>query len=68
MKTVIVNIPKKKENLFQNYLKKHRLKMRVVEPEEDEELMAKWIDEGMKSENVPLEKVYALLRKNGVDC
>ena len=68
MKTVIVNIPKKKENLFQNYLKKHRLKMRVVEPEEDEELMAKWIDEGMKSENVPLEKVYELLRKNGVDC
>jgi len=30
--------------------------------------MAKWIREGMKSEDVPLEKVYTYLRKHGVDC
>lgn len=30
--------------------------------------MAKWIEEGMGSEDVPLEKVYAHLRKDGVDC
>ena len=66
MKTVIVNIPDKKENLFLNFFKKHHLKMRVVEREEDETLMAKWIDEGMKSEDVSEEAIFEIFRKNGI--
>ena len=68
MKSVIVNIPEDKETMFLNFLKKHHLNNQVIEPEEDEDLMVKWIDEGMKSEEVPLEKVYQYLRKHGVNC
>ena len=66
MKTIVANIPDKKENLLLSFFKKHRLKMRVVEQEEDETLLAKWIDAGMKSGEVSEEVVYETLRKNGV--
>ncbi|MBW8050143.1 MAG: hypothetical protein FVQ77_07365 [Cytophagales bacterium] len=68
MKTLIVNVPDKKENYLRSLLKKHRFKSRVLPQEEDEDLMAKWIDEGMESEEVPIEKIYEYMRKNGVDC
>ena len=68
MKTIIVNIPEKKENYFLSIFKKHHLKTHVLEREEDEDLIAKWIDEGMESEEIPKEKIYEYLRKHGVNC
>ncbi len=66
MKTIIVKIPDKKENYLRNFLKKHRFKSRVLEVEEDEDLMAKWIDEGMKSEEVPEKEIFEIFRKHGI--
>jgi hypothetical protein len=66
MTTVIVNIPEKKEHLFIDFLKKNHLKMQILKSEEDEDLMAKWIDEGLKSPEVSEEIVFETLRKNGV--
>lgn len=66
MKTVIVNIPEKKESYFMNFVSKHHLKTRIVDNEEDEMLMAKWINEGMGSEEVSEEVIFETLRKNGV--
>ena len=70
MTTVVVNIPDKKENLFLKLFKKHHLKTRVLSDEdlEDDEIMAKWINEGLKSEDIPVEKLYEFLRKHGVNC
>ena len=47
MTTVIVKIPDGKENLSKEFFKKHHLKTRVLKANEDEQLIAKWIDEGM---------------------
>jgi len=66
MKTVIVNIPDKKENMFLDFFKKHHLKIHVLKPEEDEEMIAKWIDEGMESGEVSENEIFETLRKNGV--
>lgn len=67
MKTVIVNVPAKDENLFNALLKKLGFKSRVVsEDEKEETALAKWIDEGMESEDVSEETVFATLRKHGV--
>ena len=66
MTTVIVNIPEKKEDLFKSFLKKNQLRMRVLKSKEDEDLMAEWIDEGLKSPEVSEEIVLETLRKNGV--
>jgi hypothetical protein len=66
MTTVIVKIPDGKENLSKQFFKKHHLKTRVLKANEDEQLIAKWIDEGMKSGEVSEEKVLETLRKNGV--
>ncbi|MBW8051942.1 MAG: hypothetical protein FVQ77_16705 [Cytophagales bacterium] len=65
MKTVIVNIPEKKESLLFNYFKKHRLKAHVVDDEADEELIAKWINQGLESGEVSEEVIFETLRKNG---
>ena len=66
MTTIVLKIPDKKENYFLNLFKKHHLKSHIIEEEEDEDLIAKWIDEGMKSGEVSKEKIYATLRKHGV--
>ena len=66
MTTIVVKIPDKKENLMKEFFRKHRLKTRVIRAKEDEELMAKWIDGGMKSGEVSEEIVFETLRKNGV--
>jgi len=68
MKTVIVKMPDKKERLLTSFLKRNRFRSRVLSKEELEDAMlARWIDEGMKSEDVPLEKVFKLLDKNGAN-
>ena len=69
MKTMIINIPDKEENFFITLMKKIKFKNRILTDEEAEEMqMAKWIDEGMESEDIPIEKVYNYMRKHGVDC
>ena len=69
MKTVIVNIPEKKEDFFLDLFKKNKLRSRVLTKEEKEELaIAKWINEGLQSEDVPVEKIYEHFRKHGVNC
>ena len=65
MKTVIVNIPENKENLLLSFLKKHRMNTHIVDREEDEGKIAKWIDEGMESGDVSEHEIYKTLRKNG---
>ena len=65
MTTVVLNIPDKKENQLMSYFKKLHLKVRVIEKEEDEDLIAKWIDEGIKSEEVPEEEIVKILKRNG---
>ncbi|MBI3501347.1 MAG: hypothetical protein HY063_06085 [Bacteroidetes bacterium] len=64
MKTIIVNVPDKEENFFLTLLKKVHLKPHVLE-KEDEDLIAKWIDEGMESGEVSEEEIFETLRKNG---
>ena len=67
MKTIIVNIPEKEESFFLSVMKKFSFKSRVVTEEElEDKALAKWIDKGMKTEDVPLEKVFQLLEKRGV--
>jgi len=67
MKTVIVNIPEKKEFFFLSLLKEFRFRSRVLTDEEREEMaIAKWIDEGMEGEDVSEGVVYKTLRKRGV--
>jgi hypothetical protein len=69
MKTVVISIPDKKEKLVTSFLKKNRLKSRILSEEDKEEMaLAEWIDEGMKSKAVAVEKVLDHLRKHGVNC
>lgn len=66
MKTVIVNIPEKEEAFFLSMLKKLKFRSQVLTEEElEDEALARWIDEGMKSKDVPIEKVFQLLEKHG---
>jgi len=68
MKTAIVNIPDKKEQLFISFLRKNRFKSRIITEEDREDAaLTKWIDKGMKSEDVPVEKIFELLKKHGAD-
>ena len=67
MKTIVVNIPNRDENLFISLFQKLKLKTRVLTEEEREEMaMAKWIDEGINSGEVSKKVIYQTLRKNGV--
>jgi hypothetical protein len=69
MKTFVVSIEKKDELFFVELLKKFRMKARVLSEEDKEEMaLAEWIDEGMNSEDVPVETVLKHLRKHGVNC
>ena len=66
MKTIILNIPEKEEIFFLTVFKKFRLNPTVLTNEdlEDKEL-ARWIEEGLKSEDIPMEKVFKLLEQHG---
>ena len=67
MKTIIVNVPDKDETLFSALVEKLGFKSHVVSEDEKEEIaLAKWIDEGMKTEEVSEQTVYTTLRKHGV--
>lgn len=67
MKTIIVNVPDKDESLFEALVKKMGFKSHIIEGDEREEkAIDKWIDEGMKSEDVSEETVFATLKKHKV--
>ncbi len=64
MKTLIVNIPEKDQSLIIALLKKFKLSPKVLTEEEKEDMMfVKLIDEGMQSEDVPIERIYEKLRQ-----
>ena len=67
MKTIIVSVPEKDENFFMMVLKKFRFTNRVLTDEDlEDDALAKWIDEGMKSEEVPEEEILKIFRKHGI--
>jgi hypothetical protein len=67
VKTIIVNVPDKDKNLLTSLLKKLGLKSRLIRDNEKEEVaLAKWIDEGMKTEEVNKKTIQSTLRKHGV--
>ena len=67
MKTIIVNVPDKDESLFSALIKKFGFKSLTLSEEEKEDIaLSKWIDDGMKTEEVSEETVFATLRKHGV--
>jgi len=67
MKTIIVNVPDKDESLFSALVAKLGFKAHLVsEDEKEEHALARWIDEGMKTEEVSEKAVYTTLRKHGV--
>jgi hypothetical protein len=66
MSTILVNVPEKEKDFFNDLLRKFKFKSRVISEEElEESALAKWIEEGMKSGDVPIEELYKLLRENG---
>jgi hypothetical protein len=67
MRTIIVNVPEKDENFFMELLKKFRFKNKVLAKDDvEDEAIAKWIDEGMNSEDVPEEEIFEIFRKRGI--
>ena len=67
MKTLIVNIPDKDEALITEILKKFRFKMQVLSDDDlEDKAIAKWINEGLKTKDIPEEEVFEIFRKNGI--
>ena len=67
MRTIIVNVPEKDESFFMLLLKKFRFQNRVLTNEDlEDKALAKWIDKGMKSEDVPEEEIFEMFRKHGI--
>ena len=67
MKTILVNVPDKDSTLISALLKKLGLTSRFIsEREREEYAMSKWIEEGMKSDEVDESVIRATLKKNGV--
>ncbi len=68
MKTIIVDVPEKDEALFSALLQRLGLRSRPMTDEDlEEQAMAKWIGEGLKTNEVPAEKILKALRKGGVE-
>jgi hypothetical protein len=69
MSTVIVNVPKKQEDFFNNLMKKFKFKSHAIPAKEMEETaLAAWIEEGMKSKDIPLKELYKFFKKNGINA
>lgn len=67
MKTMIVRVPDKDEALFVALLEKLGIKSHLISEDiHEEKALANWIREGMKTEDVSEEAIYATLRKHGV--
>lgn len=67
MKTIVVSIPEKDENLFSALLKKFGYKSRAILSDDvEDKALTKWINKGMETEEVSEEIIFATLRKHGV--
>ncbi len=67
MRTIFVNVPEKDEPFFMALLKKFHFKAGVLTEEDlEDEALAKWIDKGMKSEDVPEDSIFEIFRKHGI--
>ena len=67
MKTLIVNIPDKYENIFITLFKQFRIKPSILTEEDlEHRALGKWIDKGMKSEDIPEEAIFEIFRKHGI--
>jgi hypothetical protein len=68
MKTIIVDVPDKDEAMFNALLSRLGMRSRpLTEEDREEQAMAKWIGEGLKTEEVAAEEVLKALRKGGVE-
>ncbi|HTA28795.1 MAG TPA: hypothetical protein VK809_13470 [Bacteroidia bacterium] len=68
MSTILVNVPEKEKDFFNSLLKKFKFKSHTISKEELEEAaIAKWIEKGMKSKDIPLKELYKFLKENGVN-
>ena len=66
MKTAVVSFPDSSEDFFLSLMKKLRLKAHILSEEEvEDKVLSKWIDEGMKTEDVPVKKIFELLERHG---
>lgn len=67
MSTVIVNVPEKQEDFFNKLMKKFKFKSHAIsEKELEETALAAWIEEGMKSKDLPLKELHKFFKKNGI--
>jgi len=68
MQTIIVNIPNNEKDFFIMLMRKFKYKNTIISDEEMEDKeLSKWIQEGMETEDVPIEKVFKMLEKHGAD-
>lgn len=67
MKTLVINVPDKDEEFFTTLLKRFGFRSHIISEHEKEDLaLAKWIGEGLETDEVSEETVLATLKKNGV--
>lgn len=67
MKTLVIKVPDKDEELFLALLKRLGFRSHLLsEDEKEDAALAKWIHEGLKSEEVSEETILATLKKNRV--
>jgi hypothetical protein len=68
MSTILVNVPEKEKDFFNSLMKKFKFKSHVLSKEDLEDAaIAKWIEKGMKSKDIPLKELYKFLKENGVN-
>lgn len=62
MSTVLINIDASELPELRKFVRANHAKMRVIKDEE--EIMEKLVEEGLKSENIPLAELKRELKKN----
>ncbi|MEK6616014.1 MAG: hypothetical protein AABZ32_07880 [Bacteroidota bacterium] len=66
MKTFIVNIPEKLQDIFLILFRKFQIKSHALTEQEKEDLASiKWIEEDKSEDEVSKEKFYSYLAKHG---
>lgn len=63
MSTVVINIDPSELPGLRKFVRTSHAKMRIIKDEE--EIMEKLVEEGLKSENIPLATLKRELKKNG---
>ena len=67
MKTILVNIPDKECEFFDQLIKRFGFTSFIISDEDKKELaLSKWIGKGMKSKEVTEDVILKALKRNGV--